>query len=150
MFTPGTTPSPRPGISRCFCLWPWCYTAVQQSWQAVETSRICIKVTHRNTVCPDRKEGLVATWAANISLHILLVLKLQARKTASTEQIETSIYLNAKGSEIQICCQQPLQFADIIESAIPNYGQKSVYSTISLLLTLERKQLTQPMPVRNV
>ena len=72
-FSPGMTPVLRPDISRCFCLWPRCYTAVQQSWPAVETSYICIKVTHRNTVCQDRKEGLVATWAANISLHILLV-----------------------------------------------------------------------------
>ena len=38
----------------------------------------------------------------------------------------------------------------IFETAIPNYGQKSVYSTISLILTLERKQLTQSMPVRNI
>ena len=63
---------------------------------------------------------------------------------------ETSLYLIGKGREIQKCHQQPLQYKDIFETAIPNYGQKSAYSTIALLLTLERKQLTQPMPVRNV
>ena len=34
------------------------------------------------------------------------------------------MYLNAKGSEIQNRCQQPLQFEDTFEFAIPNYGQK--------------------------
>ena len=43
-----------------------------------------------------------------------------------------------------------LSIEDIFETAIPNYGEKSVYSTISLFLTLEPKQLTQPMPVTNV